>query len=187
MLIFLKNRLKRIFPRLLYSGINHYCCYWTIGNHYAFKEYLSSSETYSYFKLLLIDSLGIDKWPGGFETNAYKCIVKGSLWTIKVEIVFYIGWLALGMVKKKVMLALFIFSFGAYLSPIRIGETYFEMFIFFSMGSLFYSIRSVISIKLEYAVGSLILIVLLSKIGYFVEGYAFLGIYLVIFLFNIKR
>lgn len=187
---FLKARALRIFPGLAFVVIVTVFVIGPLTTSLGIKEYFLSSETLSYFKVLLIKSLDLYTLPGVFEDNIYSNQVNGSIWTIYFEVIFYLGIAFLGFLKlmnKKIMLALFVFTYLVFLSPITFMGRYFEMFIFFSVGSLFYLYRDKIPLKISYAVVSLFLLITASYFGYFVHAFAFFGTYLVLFLVFYKK
>lgn len=187
---FLKARVLRIFPGLIFVTIVTVFLIGFITTDLSVKEYFSNSETLNYFKVLLIKSLDLYTLPGVFENNIYSNQVNGSIWTIYFEVIFYIGIAILGLFKlvnKWIMLLLFTFAYLVFLSPITFMGRYFEMFIFFSVGSLFYLYRNKIPLKVSYAIVSLLLLLVASYFGYFVHAFAFFGTYLVLFLIFYRK
>ena len=86
---FFKARCIRIFPALI---VVVFFCAFILGScisYYSPAEYFSNSQTYEY----LLNSVFILKHnlPGVFESNIYNATVNGSLWTLPIEFVCYIG------------------------------------------------------------------------------------------------
>lgn len=102
--IFFKARCIRIFPSLI--AIVFFCAF-ILGScisYYSLTEYFLNVQTYEY----LLNSIFILKHnlPGVFESNIYNATVNGSLWTLPIEFLCYVGcyfsW-KIGLTSEKVM------------------------------------------------------------------------------------
>lgn len=101
---YFKARCIRIFPCLI---VVVFACTFVLGSFVTScrrTEYFTNVQTYEYLLngiLILRHNL-----PGVFEGNAYNATVNGSLWTLPVEFLCYIGcyffW-RIGLSKKRVM------------------------------------------------------------------------------------
>ena len=111
---YIRKRTKRILPPYLLVVI---LCF-IIGSfitNLRITEYLQSGESYSYLinNILFLNFLQ-PTLPGVFENNPIQA-VNGSLWTMKVEIMFYISVPIVFYLLKKynklwVMIGIFVFS-----------------------------------------------------------------------------
>ena len=101
---FFKARCIRIFPCL---AVTVFICTFLLGSivtSYRLTEYFTNIQTYEYLLngiLILRHNL-----PGVFENNIYNTTVNGSLWTLPVEFLCYIGcylvW-KIGLSKERIM------------------------------------------------------------------------------------
>lgn len=111
---YIEKRIRRILPP--YISVVVLC---TIGGLFitqlSIKDYISDNETYKY----LIANLGFLNFlqptlPGVFESNPITA-VNGSLWTMKVEVMFYISvpfifWLLKRYNKLCIMIIIFLIA-----------------------------------------------------------------------------
>ena len=111
---YIRKRTKRIFPPYLLVVILCFIIGIFITN-LRITEYLQSKESYSYLinNILFLNFLQ-PTLPGVFENNPIQA-VNGSLWTMKVEIMFYISVPIVFYLLKKynklwVMIGIFVFS-----------------------------------------------------------------------------
>lgn len=101
---YFRARCIRIFPCLL---VVVFVCTFVLGSIVTsnrLTEYFTNIQTYEY----LLNAIFILKHnlPGVFENNVYNATVNGSLWTLPVEFLCYIGcyfaW-RIGLSKKRIM------------------------------------------------------------------------------------
>lgn len=101
---FFKARCMRIFPCLIITVFFCAFCMGSIITTLSLRDYFTNIQTYEY----LLNSLLIlrHNLPGVFENNIYNATVNGSLWTLPVEFLCYIGcylvW-RLGLSEEKTM------------------------------------------------------------------------------------
>lgn len=163
---FLWKRILRIFPALIVVLILSVFLLGPICTSLSIREYILSSETYQYFKLIKLYPFVQDKLPRVFENNPEKA-VNGSLWTLPYEITMYLFLVFLQIInlfqKRNTLLSLFLFSlpFTVYfyfnyqptkLIPIlHISFSHMlEFGIFFMFGSLFFLFKDKIPLKFVY-------------------------------------
>lgn len=85
---YIKARLKRLLPPL---GFVVFCSV-IIGavlTNLPIGEYFLSGQTYKYFLNAIL--LPVHNLPGVFESNSFGATVNGSLWTLPVEFICYVG------------------------------------------------------------------------------------------------
>lgn len=101
---YIKARCIRIFPCLIVVVLLCTFGLGTIVTELSWEEYLVNPKTYEY----LLNSVLLLKHdlPGVFEHNIYDSTINGSLWTLPVEFLCYIGcyftWY-IGLVKENTM------------------------------------------------------------------------------------
>lgn len=89
LLPFLSRRSLRIFPALIVCVIITTCVFGVLATTLPLYSYFSDAYFLAYFKnIALVMSYYL---PGTFETNPYKYIVNGSLWTLPVEFLCYVS------------------------------------------------------------------------------------------------
>jgi len=88
---FIARRFLRIWPALFVVTALSVLVLEPLTSSHSLMNYLSLSETWNYFKTLLL--LIKYKLPGVFASNPYAHAVNGSLWTIPLEVKWY--WLVL--------------------------------------------------------------------------------------------
>lgn len=86
---FAKRRFKRLVPSYAFVIVLSFLAF-SLISEYSFSEYFSSPQSYKYLisNLLFLNFLCPDL-PGVF-TNNLSPAVNGSLWTMKVDIMFYV-------------------------------------------------------------------------------------------------
>ena len=86
---FAKRRFKRLVPSYVFTVL---LCFFgcSLLSEYSFTEYFTSSQSYRYLvaNLTFLNFLGPDL-PGVFTHNESQA-VNGSLWTMKIDIMFYV-------------------------------------------------------------------------------------------------
>lgn len=86
---FAKRRFKRLVPSYVFTVL---LCFFgcSLLSEYSFAEYFTSSQSYRYLvaNLTFLNFLGPDL-PGVFTHNESQA-VNGSLWTMKIDIMFYV-------------------------------------------------------------------------------------------------
>lgn len=138
---FIARRFLRIWPALMVVTALSVLVLGPLTSSYSLKDYLGSSETWNYFKTLLL--LIKYKLPGVFASNPYPHAVNGSLWTIPLEVKWYWLMLAAGIFKLlnfryvvlMVLSGLAVFCFGIDEIEINPKRNYFyEYGMFFLSG-----------------------------------------------------
>lgn len=86
---FAKRRFKRLVPSYAFVIVLSFLVF-SLLSEYSFSEYFSSPQSYKYLisNMLFLNFLCPDL-PGVFTNNLFPA-VNGSLWTMKVDIMFYI-------------------------------------------------------------------------------------------------
>lgn len=87
--LYFKNRFARIYPAFVAVIIATAFIIGPLISKYSFKEYFGRKDTYLYLLYILMIPRYI--LPGVFEKNPYPGVVNGSLWTIPLEVICYIG------------------------------------------------------------------------------------------------
>lgn len=143
---FLKSRILRIFPGLIFSILVTALLIGPVVTNLSLNEYFSASETFSFiYRNISITYLQMTL-PGVFSTNPFPDAVNGSLWTLPLEfrlylIIFTVG--IFGAFKNKkigtpfLLLLLSIYAYKYY------HESYvaFESISCFMIGALFYLLK----------------------------------------------
>lgn len=191
---FFRTRCLRIFPCLI---VVVFICTFVLGScvtECSLKEYFGNSQTYMY--LLNIIFVLRHNLPGVFTNNAYDATVNGSLWTLPVEFVCYIGcyfaW-KIGLTNQKVMkYTIPLFGIGytfVYILPTEnsLLQGVLRPCGMFYCGMLFDTYRDKIRIKLQYVLlclGGLILTSYFNLLEYGII--LFLPYILVYIVFGLK-
>ncbi len=93
---FLTKRALRILPALTVAVLLSAFVIGPMVTSWRLDNYLTSAKTWEYLKnILLITEYEL---PGVFNQNVYPDVVNGSLWTLPLEVMMYMGVLALGLV-----------------------------------------------------------------------------------------
>lgn len=114
------NRFLRIFPAFAVMVL---LCTFVLGplcTTLTSSEYFAHSDTWKYLRTLSIFTLRYNL-PGVFETLPYPDVVNGSLWSLKLEVKFYIALAIIGIIgllkpRLMIVLALGSLAFNAYLN-----------------------------------------------------------------------
>lgn len=92
---FLIKRALRVFPALILAVLLSALIIGPLVTDYPLSSYFSSSVTWSYLQnILLITRFEL---PGVFSQNIYPNVVNGSLWTLPLEVMMYVGVLIMGL------------------------------------------------------------------------------------------
>lgn len=166
-------------------------------------EYLSNGETARYFLLTALTVSGAEPLPGIFAQNPLPAVINGPIWTLKYEILAYVGLLGFwycGIIRSKLLFGAMCTAFfllagfsvvgldvhlaghsqdgAAWISSLRFGSC-------FLFGSLCYVFRDKVAIKGSYALSALALTFavrdyhLYEFVSIFSLGYAVLWLALV--------
>lgn len=170
---FLWKRIIRIFPALIVILLLTVFVLGPIATTLPINEYLQSSDTYRYLKLIKLYPFVDNILPGVFENLPEKGI-NGSLWTLPYEVTMYLGLGILQLLgifsKRKFILAIFICTLPFTLffintsnpnSLIPVIHLYFvqtlEFGIFFIVGTLLFMFDD----KIPYRIDLFLLMVFL--------------------------
>lgn len=111
---YFKARALRIFPALVVVVLITAFVLGPIVTEYGFREYFSNVGVYKY----LLNAVFVlqHNLPGVFENNPYLSTVNGSLWTLPIEFLCYIGcfvmWKADMLKKKNILWSIPIVAIG---------------------------------------------------------------------------
>ena len=189
-LVFMKSRILRVYPALIFCLLLTVIIIGPIVSTYNISEYFSHNQTYTYF----LNNLSLIKpdftLPGVFTENRLTG-VNGSLWTLPAEIRMYIllgivGFL--GILYNKVLfnVVLFLFIVTSIWQPdwiplISQNDKYFRLAGMFALGVFMYIYRN--NIPLHF--GILFLLLYASWISYsssyFLIVFSFLLAYSVLY------
>jgi peptidoglycan/LPS O-acetylase OafA/YrhL len=187
---FIKGRLLRIYPGLFFLLVVTVFLIGPLATSLTLRDYFLNGYTYKYFEVLFLIKPGEYTLPGLYESNIYKDIVNGSLWTIQYEILFYILTVILGIsgnLKKQSVFILFLISLLFSYLPLHKGEVFFELLTFYLSGSLLFLYRFSIPINKKLAFISLILFFIGSNYFQLKHIFVFMGSYLVMFIIFYKK
>ncbi|MDW5523697.1 acyltransferase [Carnobacterium maltaromaticum] len=180
---FTKARILRIFPGVIFVVLLSTFVLGPLVTNIELKEYLTNFQTYKYLLAMSLYKMQY-ALPGVFETNVYPIAVNGSLWTLWYELVCYAVVAFLGVtkiLKRQVSVLLFIIALICSFFNIS-GDNYIYLFLFFSAGMVFYFYKEHIQLSHLYAIIALVFLILFTKIGFFNEGFAIFGTYLLLYL-----
>ncbi|WP_340387741.1 acyltransferase [Paenibacillus sp. FSL E2-0151] len=196
LIVFLKSRLLRIFPGLMGVLLFSVFIIGPIVTELPLADYFTSGGIVEYLKAVFLFPM---QWnlPGVFESNVYKGVVNGSLWTIPFEFICYllVGLLGfLGILRYKYVVLLFslilyyFYTFGdsllansGHLFGMEI-KTLIELSVYFMAGSIVYLFKDVIIIKKEMAMLSLSLLLISFFNGGFKPVFVIAGTYLILYI-----
>ena len=154
--VFWKARMIRIYPAFIFVVFLSVFLMGPLISKYTLKEYFSFSETYLYMLYLVF----VPRYnlPGVFEENFLAKIVNGSLWTLTLEVICYIGLyiayklklLTTARLKKINILLIVIIGICFGLQPEKIYHyhSYIRPLFVFIVGMEYYIFRESISINL---------------------------------------
>jgi peptidoglycan/LPS O-acetylase OafA/YrhL len=191
---FLKARLLRILPGLLFAAVFTVAVLGPMVTSRSIPSYLIDRATIGYIpKALALYDGGRPVLPGVFTENPFPNTVNGSLWTLQYEFTMYLAVLALGLLgllHKHVVLALWVVlaAVSFQLSPLddhyssHKGYHYVEFGLPFVSGALLYLWRDRVPLDWRLAVGSLVALIAALIYSGFPLAFATSGAYLVIFL-----
>jgi peptidoglycan/LPS O-acetylase OafA/YrhL len=163
---FLWKRTLRIFPALMVVLLLSVFVLGPICTSLSVNQYLLSSETYQYFKLIKLYPFVQNELLGVFKNNP-ETAVNGSLWTLPYEVTMYLFLVFLQMInlfqnrKILLLLSLIILPFIIYVyfnfSPITLIPILhlqllhiLEFGIFFMFGSIMFLFKDKIPFKFVY-------------------------------------
>lgn len=137
---FLLRRFLRIWPGLFVVTCAAALIVGPIASSLDAKSYFSSPEFHEYFRALRLTQMRL-RLPGVFTLNPYPRIVNGSLWTIPVEVHWYLVLAAaglLGVLRWRWLALVVVASFAIYYFGIYHGEPNWwnEYGLFFLAGAL---------------------------------------------------
>ncbi len=142
------------------------------------EEYFSSSVTWSYFLQLVFSTK--DTLPGVFETNPFRLVVNGSLWTLPIELQLYGLLLVAGVAtllrRRWVVLAAVILSAFYYFAVVDVETNRKwtrEFSLFFSSGVCLFLFRDFWRPRLL----SISCCLLVASIGLWSSGFKYAAIF----------
>lgn len=186
---FFKTRCMRIFPCLIITVFFCVFCLGSVITSLSLHEYFTNIQTYEY----LLNSLLILKHnlPGVFEHNIYNATVNGSLWTLPVEFLCYIGcylvW-RLGLSTETTMKYTIPVFFMGYVSLYICLRQKPLLLSALGPGTMFYfgmlcdAYRKKISIKPAYILGCTIGLILSTYLGHLKYGLFLFWPYILLWL-----
>jgi peptidoglycan/LPS O-acetylase OafA/YrhL len=180
---FLRARVLRIFPALIVVVLLTVFVLGPMVTNLTLQEYFTNPITYDYLQTAF---LNIKYYlPGVFENNVYKNNVNSSIWTLKIEFVFYIVVAVLGflkLLKKEIVLLMFLTTLVLSFLNLKVATDYIEMFIFFSAGMVIYLYRFEIKLNSLVAFFSIVFIIITLFTGGFPQAFSIFGAYLIMMI-----
>ena len=93
---FLIKRALRVFPALILAVLLSAFVIGPLVTDRSMTSYLSSAVTWTYLQnILLVTRFEL---PGVFTQNIYPNVVNGSLWTLPLEVLMYLGVMMMGLI-----------------------------------------------------------------------------------------
>lgn len=138
---FLLKRALRIFPALIVAVLLTVFVLGPMVTQLSLSRYLEADGTWIYLQnILLVTRYEL---PGVFTGNVYPEVVNGSLWTLPLEVLMYIGVMILGLTgffkRRLIFLPIAVLAVGHFWLLGKLGiESYFIKNIF-KLGLLYYS------------------------------------------------
>jgi len=138
---FLIKRALRIFPALIVAVLLSVFVIGPLVTQFDLARYLAADGTWTYLQnILLVTRYEL---PGVFTGNIYPDVVNGSLWTLPLEVLMYIGVMILGLTgflkRRLIFLPIAVLAVGHFWLLGKLGiESYFIKNIF-KLGLLYYS------------------------------------------------
>lgn len=175
---YLKARALRIFPGLFTVLLLSIVVLGPLVTNLPLGEYFGSRRTWDYLlSNMTLYNIQYDL-PGVFTNNAYPGAVNGSLWTLPLEVFYYLVVAALGitgLLKWRpvvILLILVALNTGG-------GGFYRDMFPFFGAGMVFYLYRNQIPYSGRLALLSAACLVVAARVGGLNDAMLLFGAYLV--------
>lgn len=171
---YFKARCVRIFPPLFGVVFLSVFVLGLLVTTLRIPEYLSNKETYLYFlNAFLIPKHNL---PGVFENCIAYTTVNGSLWTLPVEFICYIGlWLLFKLKllsKKRTFVSAIMIVFGLFsiytfseISGIQVLSAMISPILCFYMGCVLFIFADKIILNNKYIVLGLVFIIISSLLG----------------------
>ena len=187
---FLINRALRIFPGLAVAIIFTVFIVGPFATSLSFSEYFSHMDTWKYISNATMLSAG-DYLPGVFGHNPLPNVVNGSLWTLKYEFGCYLlvcGLNAFGLLKKKVVIGIFIILFAEVVYARHTGHPFLYFMLFFSMGMVLRLAGNDILFRGDVSFALGIILILAALMGaalsfkVFVLVFSLVGGYIILYL-----
>lgn len=146
---FLIKRALRILPALILAVLLAALVIGPLVTDLSFSNYFSSPLTWTYLQnILLVTQYEL---PGVFTANTYPGVVNGSLWTLPLEVMMYIGVVVMGLTgilnRRLIFLPLAAFAIAHFWLRERLGidsflvENIFKLGLFYYTGSALYLYR----------------------------------------------
>lgn len=175
-----RSRLLRIYPALIAMIV----IVTTIGGLFLTIDptYWSQVPGYAY-EILTFHRLFFNNWvelPGMFAENPFAYAVNGSLWTLRYEVIGYVGVAAaglLGLLSRPRLFGLFIAAFvvAALVVPLMTGRTVINGILYlglpFAFGAAFFVFREKVPVSWLLAIVLCVLCVALRPTMFFIPSF----------------
>lgn len=138
---FLLKRALRIFPALIVAVLLTTFVLGPLVSQLDLSAYLTDNGTWTYLQnIVLVTRYEL---PGAFSSNSFPDVVNGSLWTLPLEVLMYIGVMLLGLTgflkRRLIFLPIVMFAVGHFWLLGKLGiDSYFIKNIC-KLGMLYYS------------------------------------------------
>ncbi|MCQ4309240.1 acyltransferase [Pseudomonas stutzeri] len=138
---FLIKRALRVFPALMLAVLLSAFVIGPLVTERSMTSYFSSPITWTYLQnILLVTRFEL---PGVFSHNIYPNVVNGSLWTLPLEVLMYLGVLVMGLVgllkPRLILLPIAGLALGYFWLLERLGIESFFITNVFKLGLLYYT------------------------------------------------
>jgi len=138
---FLIKRALRVFPALIMAVLLSTFIIGPLVTDRSITEYLASPLTWTYLQnVLLVTRFEL---PGVFSQNIYPDVVNGSLWTLPLEVMMYLGVMALGLTQllrpRLIFLPIAGLAVGYFWLLGRLGIESFFIVNFFKLALLYFT------------------------------------------------
>jgi len=137
---FLIKRALRVFPALTLAVLLSTFIIGPLVTDRSIAEYLASPLTWTYLQNILL--MTRFELPGVFSQNIYPNVVNGSLWTLPLEVLMYLGVLILGLTRllkpRLIFLPIAGLAFGYFWLLGRLGIDSFFVVNFFKLGLMYF-------------------------------------------------
>jgi peptidoglycan/LPS O-acetylase OafA/YrhL len=187
---FFKNRVLRLFPLLCVIVFITTFIVGPIFTALSLREYFTNSNTYLYFikNCFLITTHNL---PGVFADNIYNLSPNGSLWTLPIEFLCYIGcYIAYKLNffnQKNLKYAIPIFIIFVFLQPkllaygAILGEAL-PLFLLFIVGMIYYVFKDKIYLRKDIFIVFIFLVLVSIRFDVYFIGKVLLLPYIIIYL-----